>query len=161
MNCTDIASLTSDYVSNSLGEAIRAEIESHLVDCPTCRADVDAARDLLISLASLGGQKPPTHLWDGVYARITSDHEAKRVWWRWALRPIVAAPTAAAAALLAITLLWPSGQAPMDDAFAREYTYYIGAHYRLQRQQTFIDPDVALVRAEVQKSALIGSAEAR
>lgn len=161
MKCKDVASLTSDYVSGSLGEAIRAEIESHLAGCPTCRAEAAATGNLLISLASLGGRKPPTHLWEGVYARITSGQEAKGVWWRWVLRPIVAAPTATAAALLAIVLLWPSGQAPMDKAFAQEYTYYIGAHWRLQRQQTFIDPDVALVRAEVQKSTLAATAEDR
>jgi len=67
----------------------------------------------------------------------------------------VAAPAAVVAALLAAVLLWPSGRSAVDNSLGREYTYYLNSHWRLQRQQAFVDPDVVLVRAELQKSALV------
>jgi len=112
---------------------------------------------LLASLTSLGRRKCPVDMWNGVYARITADRQGRRSWWRWALRPVVAAPTAAVAALMAMFIYWPSPGVAMDKAFAREYTYYIGAHSHLQRQQAFVDPDVVFVRAELQKSRLMAN----
>jgi hypothetical protein len=110
---------------------------------------------LLASLASLGRRKCPVELWDGVYARITAERQARRLSYRWTLRPVVAAPLAAAAALMAMLIFWPAPQTAMDRTFAREYTCYIGAHSHLQRQQAFVDPDVVFVRAELEKSRLM------
>jgi anti-sigma factor RsiW len=161
MKCKAVADLMSDYVSGSLRKDTQAEIETHLAGCPSCRSEAAAARDLAASLSSLGGQKVPVDLWEGVYARIQGGQEVRRAWWRWILRPMVAAPTAVLAALVAAALLWPSGNAPTDNSLGREYTYYIGSHWRLQRQQAFVDPDVFLVRAELQKSVLAESAGVR
>ncbi len=154
MKCNDVQNLISDYLSGSLNEDTRAEIETHLAACPSCRAETAVAVDLAASLASLGGHKSPVDLWEGVYARIQTRQEARPAWSSWILRPIVAAPTAVLAALLAVVLLWPSGRAPIDNSLEREYKYYIGSHWRLQRQQAFVDSDVFLVRAELQRSAL-------
>lgn len=158
MRCKDVTSLMSDYLSDFLSKESRAAIEAHLTICPSCRAELDATRELLSSLASLGGRKVPADLWESVYARVRSEQVARSSWWQWVLRPILAAPAAVVVAVLAAVLLWPSEKPAIDPSLQPEYTYYINSHWRLQRQQAFVDPDVVLVRAELQKSVLIRGA---
>jgi len=159
MKCKDVRNLISDYVDGSLHGAAEAELESHIDECPACRSELHEMAELMASLASMGGEKSPVDLWGGVRAKITSAEPARRSWWVWVTRPLVAVPAAGLVALFAIALIRPSGQAPLDKGLAREYTYYIGSHWRLQRQQAFVDPDVVLVRAELQKSVITGETE--
>ena len=159
MRCKDAAGSMSDYLAGSLAETAAAELESHLACCPACAAEVSRTRRRVASLTSLSGERSPIDLWAGARARIMAAQTVKALWWRWVIRPVVAAPTAAVMALLALFILWPSPDAPMDKAFAPEYTYYIGAHSHLQRQQAFVDPDVVFVGAELQKSSLVANSE--
>lgn len=159
MRCKDVTSLLSDYLSGCLDRKTHAAVEAHLGGCPSCSADVDSTRKLLASLTSLGRPKAPDDLWESVRARITGEQWERGLWRRWPLRAIMAVPAVVVAALLVAVLLWPSDRSAVDSSLGREYRYYISSHWRLQRQQALIDPDVVLVRAELQKSALIKVSE--
>lgn len=161
MNCKEVSGFVSEYVDGCLAGSVQRDFEHHLETCAHCAGEVDATRRLLASLGSLSGQRSPVDCWDHVRASIKSRPADRLRWWRWALRPVVAAPAAAVVAALVALLVWPFGNAPTasDKAFAPEYSYYIGAHSHLQRQQAFADPDVAFVRAELQKASLVASSE--
>ena len=115
---------------------------------------------MVAALSGLGELKSPVDCWPGVRERIRPLERRSVPWWRWVLKPVVAAPAAAAVGLLALALMWPMGQQPLasDDAFAPEYSYYIAAHSHLQRGQTFADPDAVFVKAEMQKASLVSEA---
>jgi len=159
MKCKRASELISDYLDGRLAEPARQEFESHLADCSYCASEVEAASELLASLSSLSGRRSPVDCWSGVRAAISAHQRAATPWWHWVVRPVVAAPAAAVAVALAVFLMWPSGNVPMASDKASEYSYYIGAHSHLQRQQTFADPDVVFVGAELQKASLVASTE--
>ena len=66
---------------------------------------------------------------------------------------MVAIPASAGAMIAAFVLLWPGAvEEPQTNyVSAPEYSQYISAHSRVQRQQTFVDPDVAFISAELEK----------
>ena len=53
MNCKQIDELLADYLGNELHADQRLAVESHLADCPTCRAEVASLSDTLAVLARL------------------------------------------------------------------------------------------------------------
>lgn len=157
MKCKRVSGLISDYLDGLLAESVSRDLESHLARCPECASEVEATKGLLASLSSLSGQRSPVNCWDHVHARILADAGRRDPWWRWALRPVVAAPAAAVMAMLVMFLLWPVP--PTASNMAPEYVGYIAAHSHLQRQQAFVDADVVFVGAEVQKASLTASTE--
>ena len=162
MSCKRVSGLISDYVDGNLAGPVRAELESHLESCAQCSSELNATRKMLASLAGLGGLQSPIDCWSGVQGRVAAIDAGRSPWWRWVLRPVVAAPAVAAMALLALFLMWPvAEQVPMasDRAYAPEYSYYIGAHSHLQRKQAFADPDTVFIKAELQKATLVSEAE--
>jgi len=163
MNCKYVSRLISDYVDGSLEDNVKAELDVHFGECEQCASDRDATERLVASLSTLGGLRSPVDCWRGVQVRISPGRQLALPWWRWLLKPVVAAPAAAVMAVLALLLAWPLSQPlPLssDEAFAPEYSYYIAAHSRLQRRQAFADPEAVFLRAELQKAALLqGSAK--
>lgn len=159
MKCKRASELIPDHLGGWIAEPEDQEFESHLADCSYCASEVEATRELLVSLSSLSGRRSPVDCWSHVRATISSPQRATTPWWRWVVRPVVAAPAAAVTVVLALFLMWPSGNAPMASDKASEYSYYIGAHSHLQRQQAFADPDVVFVGAELQKASLVASTE--
>ncbi len=162
MNCKYVSKVLSEYVDGNLTEAEAGEIESHVQGCEACAAELEATENLVASLAGLGRLRSPVDSWSGVQARIVAMDTAHTQWWRWVLRPVVAAPAAAAIALLALYVIWPAGErtdAKLDRALASEYSHYISAHSDLQRRQMFVDPDAVFVKAELQKASLSTGAE--
>lgn len=161
MNCEYVSGLISEYVDGNLDEATKAELDSHFDGCEACSAELDSTKRLIASLSGLGGLRSPVDCWAGVQTRIGVIEAAKRAWWRWVLRPVIAAPAAAVMALLALFLLWPlTEQAPMasDKTFAPEYSYYIGAHSHLQGRQALVDRDAVFIKGEMQKASLVSEA---
>ncbi|MCU0282863.1 MAG: anti-sigma factor [Candidatus Nanopelagicales bacterium] len=65
---TTIHDLAGAYSVDALDEAERAEFEAHLVDCPDCRDEVAANREVLGALAAAQPALPPPGLEDGVLA---------------------------------------------------------------------------------------------
>lgn len=48
MDCTTILAQLSDYVDGTLAAQMCAELESHLAECPDCRAVVDSFRKTVL-----------------------------------------------------------------------------------------------------------------
>jgi len=46
-SCEDVLAELSDYLDNELAEALRKQVEEHMVHCRTCRAVYDSTRKTL------------------------------------------------------------------------------------------------------------------
>lgn len=158
MKCKKATDLICGYIDDCLSPPLRCEFEAHTQECPECRAELAATEDMLSCLGSLSCRQAPVDCWDGVRERISSP-QPRSAWGSWFLRPVLAAPALAAALLLGGFLFWPAnvvepvGQSP---ASIPEYSHYIAAHSRLQRQQAFTDPDVTFVAAELETAGAAG-----
>jgi predicted anti-sigma-YlaC factor YlaD len=64
--CPEIMASLGDYLDGSASEALCAEIERHLADCPDCRAVVNTTRKIVL----LYRDSPPPALPPGVRARL-------------------------------------------------------------------------------------------
>lgn len=157
MKCREVSELISEYLDGELNGAREHEFESHIELCQACASEVDSTRKMLSSLSTLSNQRCPVDCWEHVRTEVATRRLGTNHWWRWVLRPVVAAPALAAMASITLFLVWPWSSSPMasDKRFAPEYTYYIGAHSHLQRQEAFADPDVVFVGAELQKASLV------
>ena len=156
MDCKTALSLISDYLDGLLQGTQKELFEAHIASCLKCACELNEARDKLVSLASLSARKSPVDCWSQVRIAIIAQSERNVQWWRWVLRPVVAAPIVTVAAVLALFLLWPmqQNQPAPDKSMAPEYAYYIGAHSRAHVPLAFADSDAAFVRAEIQKASL-------
>lgn len=125
MNCRKCERKLSDLMDGRLsGEAAR-DLEAHLADCPSCRAYRMRLERLQRGAAS-GHPPVPDGGWDGFSARVRARLEsaaaaerpspARRPGWRlvW-----VAAPAAAAAALIGFLIFRPSSP-PISELLAYE-----------------------------------------
>lgn len=162
MNCKDVSGLISDYVDGNVPGTVETELESHFECCPACSSDLKSTRRMLESLAGLRGMQSPVDCWPGVQCRVAGMDAGRSLWWRWFVRPVVAAPAFGVAAVLALSLMWPVAEQPpvaSDKMYAPEYSYYIGAHSRLQGGQAFADPDAVFIKAELQRATLVSEAD--
>ena len=70
LNHQEIEELLGAYALDAVDPDEVAAVERHLVDCPRCRAAVDAARELAGSLgtaaAAADGDVAPPELWGGI-----------------------------------------------------------------------------------------------
>lgn len=108
MNHTRAQGLLSAHLEHDLGEAERAELETHLAACPDCAADLADLRRAVDLLRRLPDPEPPPFLATRVMARIAAGEARVPTWRRWVEQlgaPLVAAPLAAAAAALAVFVL--------------------------------------------------------
>lgn len=60
-----VEELLGVYALHAVDDAERAEIEAHLAECPRCRSEVDAHREVAAHLA-LSGAPAPDGLWDRI-----------------------------------------------------------------------------------------------
>lgn len=105
----EIEELLGAFALNAVDADEAAEIETHLLTCPRCRAEVDSHREVAAMLGSAGGPAP-----DAVWARIAGRLEepapefgtplARVVPMRRVLATRVAMALAAAAAVVALVL---------------------------------------------------------
>jgi len=156
MNCKKACEITSDYIDGCLPHHSRCEYEAHISRCPECAAELDEMRRVLSALSSLSVRGSSVDCWPALRTIIVERGTPRPVW-HFLLRPMVAAPAAALAAVLGALLVLPAhvqeppGRSP---ASMPEYGHYIAAHARLQRQQAFADPDVTFVAAELEKASV-------
>lgn len=61
----------SDYMDGELTAAERAEVETHLADCPECAATLDELRTVVREAGTLPELPPEGDLWPGIEARLT------------------------------------------------------------------------------------------
>ena len=67
-----IEELLGAYALNAVDDDERAAVEAHLSDCPRCRAEVDAHREVASHLA-LGGAPAPEGLWERIAGAIEGE----------------------------------------------------------------------------------------
>lgn len=63
----------SEYLDGDMDPRDEALIETHLVDCATCRATLAELRAVVARAAALPPAEPSADLWPGIRARIESD----------------------------------------------------------------------------------------
>jgi hypothetical protein len=106
MSCQAYEALIGDYVDGTMDEARRAEFESHLAGCASCRAIVADFTVIRTASLSLEPQVPPPHVWRKLSTAIDAEPKplfAGGPWWR------VCAPVAAMTVLVA-SLSWTAAQ---------------------------------------------------
>ncbi len=106
MSCQAYDAEIGDYVDGTMDKARRAEFESHLTECASCRAVVADFTVIRSTSLSLEPQVPPAHVWQKLSAAIDAEPTplfAGGPWWR------VFAPVAAMAVLVA-SLSWTAAQ---------------------------------------------------
>jgi len=154
MNCKNACNITSDYIDGCLPPQARCEYEAHISQCPECAAEHDEMRRMLSALSSLSVRGSSVDCWPALRAIIVERGRPRPVW-HFLLRPVIAAPAAALAAVLTVMLVLPAQMQTPDmssSASMSEYGHYITAHARFQRQQAFADPDVTFVAVELERA---------
>lgn len=53
LTCTQVSALLSFYIDDKLSSQLKQFVEAHLATCPTCRAKLDALRDMVKSLKAV------------------------------------------------------------------------------------------------------------
>ncbi|MBI4521642.1 MAG: zf-HC2 domain-containing protein, partial [Gemmatimonadetes bacterium] len=65
--------LLSDYLDGELSDAVRQELEIHLLDCAECRATLDGLAAVVEAAGRLEPRQPPRDVWAGIAARIAAE----------------------------------------------------------------------------------------
>ena len=113
----------SAYVTGSLGERERVQVEQHLAGCDACRAAVEDFRAIVESLAANAPEPPPV-AWPRYRAELRARREAARrpTWRERLLRPLpIGAAAAVATASVALMLYLVPGTKPAVDLALIEY----------------------------------------
>ena len=153
MSCQRAREHLSDYIDRGLAPGIEGQISAHLETCPDCREELRALRALVAASSQLGGRAIPRDISDAVMARIASQPRSAP-WWQRIARPVVAIPVGAAAAtLMALTLL-PPQTPPMSTrmvASAVDREIPMAKDYAIFRsEQAFSGGDGVLLLAEIE-----------
>ncbi len=106
LNCTKIQGLLSQYASGELVNPIREQVGDHLLQCTTCRQELDTELELLETLGSLPLVACPDMVTETILEIIENEerqhNSTSRYWW-------LSASTLVAAGL-ALILLLPQDQ---------------------------------------------------
>jgi anti-sigma factor RsiW len=70
------ADLLAVYAVDAVDRAEAALVEQHLTECPRCRAEVDALREVAGALGTVNEQPPPA-LWDQIHGKLRTPDEPK------------------------------------------------------------------------------------
>jgi anti-sigma factor RsiW len=70
MNCEEVAQLLPDLVDGTLPEALRAEVEATLPQCPACQQQLEITRQIRALLVSLQADNPQLSIPRGFEARL-------------------------------------------------------------------------------------------
>lgn len=65
MTHDEVVELLGAFALDATGPEERAQVEAHLAECPRCRSEVDAHREMAAVLAGQGSEAPPG-LWDKI-----------------------------------------------------------------------------------------------
>jgi len=140
-NCRTIQNLLSDYRTDLLDERERAQIESHISECPDCARELELL-DSVLSLVENNTPlcEPPAGLWNGVYNRITDPTPRRARLGGWFLTPVHAAGVGLAA-LAIIVGLYVSGPRPqvVGSASMAPADDYVLAHALYAGQASITD----------------------
>jgi len=124
MNCTSVRECIAEYAVGLLSGRAKTEVESHLAECPTCRAEFEKEEGVMRMVEQVEPIEPPAGLWNGVINRISATPVHSTIWSR--LRQGRYRRTSrwslgfAAVALTALVLYKPVAP-PVVDVAAQEY----------------------------------------
>lgn len=71
--CQDLLSHLSDYIDGELEDAICAQLEAHLAECPDCRVMVDTVRKTIILYRGQAATELPVDIKDRLYRVLQID----------------------------------------------------------------------------------------
>ena len=75
MNCSDVISCIDEYLDDRLNPADLTAMKHHLVDCASCRDEIETARDIRDRASRLpSAVEPPHDLWPQIAARLSQEH---------------------------------------------------------------------------------------
>jgi uncharacterized protein (UPF0147 family) len=87
MQCEEVRNQFTDYLTESLAEPVRSEIQQHLIACGSCRNEAQDLKDIWTRLDAIPAEKPDTA---GMRARFNvmldayrqgMDHAPVSTWW--------------------------------------------------------------------------------
>jgi uncharacterized protein (UPF0147 family) len=87
MQCEEVRNQFTDYLSESLAEPVRSEIQQHLIACESCRSEAQDLKGIWFKLDAIPTEKPDTA---GMRARFDvmleayrqgMDHAPASTWW--------------------------------------------------------------------------------
>ena len=129
MNHEKTLTMLDEYADGTLPADARREVEAHLAECASCRAELAAIQALLAEVGGLPKSIQPEHeLWDGIAARIAPRGRAGRRPWLLALAAILLMALSSA-----MTAWWLGRQAPASD-FAQVQARYAEESAELARR---------------------------
>lgn len=70
MNCEELTQLLPDLVDGTLPEDVRVEAEAALVQCPDCRRELEAARQIRLLLVALQAERAELRVPAGFEVRL-------------------------------------------------------------------------------------------
>ncbi len=83
MTCAEMEILLCDYVDNTLDQASRAQVESHLSACGNCRALLDDVRGAVAFIGRAEEVAPPPELLTRILHEMPGHHLARQAsFWR-------------------------------------------------------------------------------
>ncbi len=75
MNCSDVISRVDEYLDDQLNPADLTAVKNHLIDCASCRDEIEIARDIRDRASRLpSAVEPPRDLWPQIAARLSQEH---------------------------------------------------------------------------------------
>ncbi len=168
MNCEECREESAAYLEGLLDEASQSQIESHVVECSTCQAELEEVRQLTIELAGAGraSAAPPVSLETAVMDRILREQalQLRKLKMRKRIRVLgISGALAAAAAFFLVSNLWFTQSAEAQkaaevlargaEAVPNPSTVHIVAKMRTPPGDNFavIDPNLDFVLIEVWK----------
>jgi len=131
LDCSRVKSLISEYSVGLIGGRRKAEIETHLAECPACAAELEKLNKVMLLVDGLDAEEPPAGLWNGVYNRIAQPQTSRSPFRRHLAGWSVGFTTA----VLALILLF-SRMHTGDDYSANEY---LQGHATYASQELFAD----------------------
>jgi len=78
MNCEELAQLLPDLVDGTLPAPMLAEAEAALSECPDCRRELEAARQIRTFLIALQAENANLRVPDGFEARLLAQVHGQR-----------------------------------------------------------------------------------
>jgi anti-sigma factor RsiW len=100
MNCNSVQTRLSAYLDRELSGNELLELRGHLAQCPECRAEEVALRDLKMMLGGLEAPEPSEDLCDRLCCAVMQEARKEQTRWSWR-RPIITFASVAAVSMLA------------------------------------------------------------
>ncbi len=113
MNCKDICELLTAYLDGEVTVEEKAYIETHLPNCPQCRAELGAfsamRENLRGALTAMADEVTPSpQLWEKIRDRLETKESRKGFWSSFTLGRVATAATAVVVLVIAV-VIWQYG----------------------------------------------------